>query len=197
MSDEAQAHQGIGAFMCEFSALEQELGEAVKIVLRLHGNPAADAIVGVISDFGRKTNIVKEAVQTATKVGGTATTLAWKASADKTMNEVLGCNNPDRVDLAHCYLEPQPDGSVNLSRPGKKPKTWSAPDIDTKIGTLRRLTSEVATIRSDLSNLNIPVPTGWMSVDTFQPRQISPRLWDALLSTSTSGTGTPIAASTP
>jgi len=170
--------------MCEFSDLEHEVGEALKVVLRLQTNSIADEIVDLIGDFRRKAEIVRVAAQTATNADGSDTTPAWKAQVDKTMGEVLGINNPGRVDVAHRYLKPQPDGSITLQRPGKQPVAWSADVLNTKIETLKRLASEVATMRDDLTTLRIPVPTGWMSVDVYQPRQISPQLWDAILSTS-------------
>src|SRR5438874_3339282 len=49
-----KAHKGIGEFFCAFSSLERELGQAIKVVLRLEGNAAADTIVGLVEDFGRK-----------------------------------------------------------------------------------------------------------------------------------------------
>jgi hypothetical protein len=195
MSDDtAQALQGIGAFICEFSNLEKELGEALKVVLGLQKNPAADAIVDLIGDFSRKTKIVRAAVKIATKADGSHTTLDWKNKADKTMRKVLGCNNPGRVELAHCHIEPHADGSISLQRPGQDAVKWNAGEIAKKIDKLRRVTSELASVRTDL--MHLAVPTGWMSADNFQPRQISERLWDALLSTSTSGPNTPLAART-
>jgi hypothetical protein len=124
-------------------------------------------------------------------------TQAWKDKADATLKEVLGCNDPDRVDLAHSYLEPHTDGSVSLQRPGRAPDMWSANDLDDKVEELTRLASEVAAINSELTRLNIPVPTDWMSMDTYVPRRLSPRLWEALMSTSTSGPNTPISARAP
>jgi hypothetical protein len=55
MADEplAKAHQAVGAYFCAFSELERELGEALKVVLRLEGNAAADVIVALVGDFAR------------------------------------------------------------------------------------------------------------------------------------------------
>jgi hypothetical protein len=177
----AQAHQAIGEYFCAFSALERELGEVLKVVLRLQGNAAADAIVALIRDFVRKALVVGEAIQTATKADGAATTPQWKAQADKTLADVLGCNN-DRRDLAHDYLEAFPAGSITLQKPGQPSRSWSYENINSKIAKMGKLTSELTGIRTDLTTLNVPIPTGWMSVDTFQPRQISQQLWDALTS---------------
>jgi hypothetical protein len=110
----AKAHQLIGAYFCAFSGLERELGEAIKVVLRLEGNLAADTIVAIVHDFARKARLVREAVQGAKNADGTEPTGEWKAKADETIGEILGCNSPGRVDLAHDYLEPHPDGSVSL-----------------------------------------------------------------------------------
>jgi hypothetical protein len=86
MADEplAKAHQAIGAYFCAFSELERELGEALKIVLQLRGNPAADAIVALVGDFRRKASIVREAIQHARNANWTEPTDEWKAKADKT-----------------------------------------------------------------------------------------------------------------
>jgi hypothetical protein len=64
-----KAHQAIGEYFCAFSSLERELGQAIKVVLRLQDNAAADAIVSLIGDFARKAGVVREAVQTATRAG--------------------------------------------------------------------------------------------------------------------------------
>jgi hypothetical protein len=115
----AKAHEAIGEYFCAFSNLERELGEAIKVVLRLQGNLAADAIVALIGDFARKTRVVREAVQTAKHVDATDPDQKWKDNAVDIMEDILGCNNPDRTDLAHDYLDPHPDGSVGLQKPGK------------------------------------------------------------------------------
>ena len=164
----AKAHQLIGAYFCAFSELERELGEAIKVVLRLEGNVAADAIVDIMHDFGRKARLVAEAVQGAQLKDGSEPTDDWKARTGKTIKEILGCNNPDRVGLAHDYLEPHADGSVGLQKPGGNPQVWTNTDFDHKIKQLKDLTVALRTVRTELTTLNIPVPTGgWMSVDAF------------------------------
>jgi hypothetical protein len=94
MTDEAKAHQAIGAYFCAFSELERELGEALKVVLQLQNNPAADAIVAAVGDFVRKANIVREAAQGAKNADGTEPTGEWKTSTDRTIADILGCNRP-------------------------------------------------------------------------------------------------------
>jgi len=79
----AKAHQAIGAYFCAFSELERELGEALKVVLRLQGNPTADAIVAAVRDFVRKAKIVREAVQGAKNADGTEPSTEWKATTAK------------------------------------------------------------------------------------------------------------------
>ena len=54
--------------MCEFSDLGHEVGEPLKVVLRLQTNSIADEIVDLIGDFRRKAEIVRVAAQTATKL---------------------------------------------------------------------------------------------------------------------------------
>ena len=41
----AAAHQAIGAYYCQFSRVEHELGESVKVVYGLENNEASDAVV--------------------------------------------------------------------------------------------------------------------------------------------------------
>ena len=64
---------------------ERELGEALKVVLRLQNNPAADAIVGMVGDSGRKARVVREAIQTSKNVDGTD---QWKSNADELMGKI-------------------------------------------------------------------------------------------------------------
>jgi hypothetical protein len=162
-----QAHQAIGEFFCEFSELERELGETIKVFLRLRENPAADAIVGLVGDFARKANVVLHAVQGTEYADGSPTSEEWKANTAKTIEKILGCNNPDRRDLAHDYLEPHLDGSLALQKPGQNPRTWSSESLRGKIEELQRLTLELRKLNSELTNLNITVPTayGWLTAD--------------------------------
>jgi hypothetical protein len=112
---------------------------------------------------------VQSAVQGAKKADGTEPAVEWKASADKTLSQVQGCNNPDRVDLAHNYLEPHSDGSVSLQKPGLNPKTWTSEDFDAKIKKLKNLTLELRAIGSDLTKLEVSVPRSWIMMDAYQP----------------------------
>jgi hypothetical protein len=73
--------------------------------------------------------------------------------------------------MAHAYLEPLTDGSVALLKPGR-PRT-SPEKLNGKIEKLKNLTLELRRLSKELTNLNIPVPTGWMSMDTYQPRRTS------------------------
>jgi hypothetical protein len=166
----AKAHEAIGEYFCAFSRLERELGEALKVVLRLQNNPAADAIVGIVGDFARKTRVVRRAVQTAKNVDGSDPQENWKANAVELLEEILGCNNPDRTDLAHDFLEPQQDGSVSLQKPGQEPRRWTAQSFTDKIAKLDDLAAKLKKVTSDLTTLRIPVPSGYMSVDPYQPR---------------------------
>jgi hypothetical protein len=168
LSETPQTHQSIGEYYCAFSELEHELGEAIKVVLRLEGHVAADAIVAAVQDFHRKANIVLQAVQGAKNADGTNPTPEWKSAADQTLREVIGCNNPHRVRLAHDHLKPHTDGSLDLQQPGKEPNNWSSEEFERKIAKVKALTSALRTLRTELTTLNIPVPTGWMSIDAFQ-----------------------------
>lgn len=157
----SKAHEAIGEFFCAFSNLERELGEAIKVVLRLRDHPAADAIVGLVGDFTRKANIVREAVQDAKRPDGTDPDEKWKRDVDKMMKQILGCNRPHRTDLAHDYLEPHADGSVSLQKPGETQRPWSSEDFSRKIANMNELANKVRAVRTDLTNLNITVPTRW------------------------------------
>jgi hypothetical protein len=64
------------------------------------------------------------------------------------MGEIYGCNSPDRIDLAHSYLEPHPDGSLSLQRPGKSPKLWTSTDLGDKIAKLNELTIKLDAVGS-------------------------------------------------
>ena len=166
-----KAHAAIGRYFYAFSTLERELGESLKVVLRLQENPAADATVGAVGDFARKANIVREAIQGAKNADGSAPTNEWKERADKTIREILGCNRPDRVDLAHDYLEPGPDGSLGLQKPGQNPRAWTSQDFDSKIKKLQDLAVGLTNVRTDLTTLRIPVPTGWMFQEPMMMRR--------------------------
>jgi hypothetical protein len=161
----AKAHQAIGAYFCAFSELEHELGEVLKIVLRLQNNPAADAIVAAVRDFARKAAIVREAIEGAKNIDGSEPSSEWKSNALKTMEAVFGCNNPDRRDLSHDYLKPQPDGSISLQKPGEPARPWSAADFDRKIQKLKNLTNELRSAGTQLMTykVQIPVPSNWMA----------------------------------
>ena len=54
----AKAYQAIGAYFCAFSALERELGEAIKVIFRLEQHEASDAIVAAFGDVSKKINLV-------------------------------------------------------------------------------------------------------------------------------------------
>jgi hypothetical protein len=172
----AKAHQAIGAYICAFSALQRELGEAVKVVLGLQTHPAGDFVVAALQDPARKASLVEAAVPVAKKPDGSETSDDWKAKADKTMSAVFECNN-GRVLLAHAYLEPHDDGSVeltkeNLSRGELKggTVTWKDTDLENKIKRLREVTAELRTIKDDLSTLIISIPNmGWLVQDAYQP----------------------------
>jgi hypothetical protein len=130
------AYQAIGEYFCAFSALERELGEAVKVVLELQGHPAADFVVGALNDVARKGSLVKAAVCVAKNLDGSEASDQWKRKADETMGKILGYNQSDRVLLAHAYLEPQEDGSVKSTKHGQSkgaPRTWNLKELKDKI----------------------------------------------------------------
>src|SRR5262249_914678 len=118
------------------------------------------------------------------------TPTSWKENANKTMQAIWECNG-HRNQLAHSFLEPKADGSVELARlkleggelKGESPSTWTQDNFKTKLARLRNLTERVQSITKDLSTFTIQIPNaGWMSVDSYQPmpRQFSSALWEAL-----------------
>jgi hypothetical protein len=57
-SPHAKAHQAIGAYFSAFSALEHELGEAIKVVLRLQNHESGDAVVATLREVFKKIQLV-------------------------------------------------------------------------------------------------------------------------------------------
>ena len=158
----SKAQEAIGEFFCAFSNLERELGEAIKVVLRLRDHPAADTIVDLVGDFARKANIVREAVQGAKRPDGTDPDEKWKRDVDEMMKQILGCNNPPPQKSRARLFKPHADGSISLQKPGETPRPWTSEDFSRKIANMNELANKVRTVRT-VTNLNIPVPTGWMS----------------------------------
>jgi hypothetical protein len=72
------------------------------------------------------------------------------------MRDILGCNNPDRRDLAHDYLEPHPDGSVSLQKPGQPARPWSVAKFECKTRKLKDLTTAVRATTDELTKITIP-----------------------------------------
>jgi hypothetical protein len=142
--------------------MERELGETIKIIFMLQAHEAGDMIVAQL-DVVKKIDLVWAATQVATKDDGSETPKEWKARAEKTMKDILRCNNPDRVLLAHAYLEPGSDGSVDFARrrvaggelKGEDLKPWSAGDFASKIQELVKLTKELESVKSELQTFRI------------------------------------------
>jgi len=158
----AKAHQAIGQYFSEFSELERELGEAVKVVLHLEGHPAADIVVAALRYPSTKASLVRAAAKIARKKDGSGTSTEWKAKADETLNEIIKHSNGSRNTLAHSLLQPREDGSVNvtsrtLSHTGQmtqETKPWNLKD---EIDKAQRLTKELREIRIELSKLEVDV----------------------------------------
>jgi hypothetical protein len=153
----AKAHQAIGQYFSEFSELERELGEAVKVVLHLEGHDAADIVVAALRYPSAKASLVRAAANVATKKkDGTEISTKWKARADKTLGKILNHNEACRDHLAHSRLEPQKDGSVKVTRHGRRntSKVWN---LKNKIDEVRRLTKRLRGIRDELSKVDVPI----------------------------------------
>jgi hypothetical protein len=172
MPDEAssaKAFQAIGQYFCTFSKLDRELGETIKVALRVQDHEAGNMIVAALVDVARKASLVRAAIQIAKNADGSDTTEAWKESAGDTMSKILACNNNDRVLLAHSLLEPKADGAVQFTRlhiPGgvykSRQETWTEQDFTKRIEQLEDLTTELQSIRNQLNTLRIEIPDlGW------------------------------------
>jgi hypothetical protein len=168
-----KAHQAIGAYLCAFSALDRELGETVKVIFRLQEHEAADTIIAALGDFVRKAGLIGAAVKVAKNKDGPETTKEWRTAAEATINQILGCNNPDRTILAHSFLEPNEDASVNLT-PLKlskfvlknSPETWAEKTFKQKINRLRELTQRLQQIKGDLSRFEVRMSVlSWGTID--------------------------------
>lgn len=186
----AQAYQAIGEYFCAFSAVEHELGAAIKLAYGLQDNDASDAIVAALGDFSRKARLVEAAIKVAKNADGSNTSEAWKASAAETVRKALDFNDPDRQLLAHSLLQPNADGSVTFVRlqvrdgkvTGKDGYTWSHENFNKKIADLNEVRKELQAINSDLHTVKIRIPAGelsWMSGNpmySFSHRASGPRM---------------------
>jgi hypothetical protein len=180
----AGAYQAIGRYFCAFSALERELGEAIKVIFRLRDHEASDAIVAAFGNALNKINLVWTASLRAKKADGSETPNDWKEKASNTMTAILRCND-ERNELAHSFLEPKADGSVELARFKLRggelkgdPNIWTQDKFNAQVEQMTDLMGQVQSMTKDLSQLKIPSPETWMSFS--ERRQISSRLWDAL-----------------
>jgi hypothetical protein len=159
----AKAHQAIGKYFSEFSELERELGEAVKVVLHLEGHDAADIVVAALRYPSTKAALVRAAAEIARKKDGAETSTEWKAKADETLKEIIKHSDGSRNTLAHSLLEPREDGSVNvtsrtLSHSGQMTPGATKPwNLQHEIDKVRRLTEGLRGIRAELSKLDVPV----------------------------------------
>src|SRR5262245_5761821 len=173
----AKAHQAIGQYFSEFSELERELGEAVKVVLHLESHDAAEIVVAALRYPSTKASLVRAAAEIARKKDGSETSPEWKAKADKTLQEIIKHSDGSRNTLAHSLLEPQADGSVQVTRPHLShsgqmtpgvPEPWNLKD---EIEDVQSLTEELKEITADLSRLDVPIrnlPMDW--VRPWHPR---------------------------
>jgi hypothetical protein len=186
MSSQDKAHEAIGAYLCVFSTLERELGETVKVIFGLQQHEAADIIVAALHDFSRKVRLIQGAIAVAKKADGSETSSEWKDASEKTLDRTWSAND-DRVLLAHSLLEPNDDGSLKLTRlqlgSGAASKTWTEKDFERKVNEIRDLIRQLQSIRTDLSNLTITVPSGWLTIDQFQsqPPRLSPEALRAIV----------------
>jgi hypothetical protein len=160
-----QAYQAIGEYFSEFSRLERELGEAVKVVLDLKDHPAADIVVAALRFPSTKASLVRAAVEVATKKEDGSEPAEWKAKADETLDDIIKHSNGSRNTLAHSLLEPQEDGSVKVTRRilshsghmTPEPEATKPLNLKDEIDTVQKLTQELRGIKDALSNLDVQV----------------------------------------
>jgi hypothetical protein len=180
----AKAHQAIGKYFSEFSELERELGEAVKVVLHLEGHDAADIVVAALRFPSNKASLVRAAAAIARKKDGSETPPEWKAKADETLVEISKHCYGSRNTLAHSLLEPQEDGSVKvtsrtLSASGQMTPGATTPwNLRDEIDKVQRLTGRLREIRTELSKLEVPIEhletMKWFTITTFTDNPMGP-----------------------
>jgi hypothetical protein len=173
----AAAHQAIGAYYCQFSRVEHELGESVKVVYGLENNEASDAVVAALGDVARKASLVWAASKGAKDTEGKEASEEWKAKVEAIIRRIFDCNQHDRVPLAHSLLQPDADGSVDLVRlkidhgkvKGKEGVKWSREAFVTKIQQLKELADELKSLNDELRTFKYTIPNlGWMPSSNFE-----------------------------
>jgi hypothetical protein len=199
----AKAHQAIGAYFCAFSALERELGEAIKVIFRLEKHEASDTIVAALGDVSKKVNLVWAASLLAKNTDGSETSHDWKKKVHKTMGRIWACTD-NRNQLAHSFLLPNDDGSVEFARISvrsgvlkrKNPNKWPQSRFYRQVTLLKALASQIQSMVHDLSVLKITIPdAGWIHIDDLRPtRQFSSAPWQNLHAPGGHSAGTPAPA---
>ena len=142
----AEAYRAIGEFFCEFSKLERELGETIKVIFRLEKHESSDAVVAALGEAAKKINLVWAAALAAKNPDGSETTKKWKNAAHRTMTAIWE-RNGIRNQLAHSYLEPLADGSVAVARlkvergevTGGEKQLWEEKNSKHRLDELRSL----------------------------------------------------------
>jgi hypothetical protein len=181
----AAAHQAIGAYFCAFSLVEQQLGEAVKIVSGLQSHEAGDAFVAALRDVSRKADFVWAASKTAKNADGSDASSEWKARIENTIKDVFICSEQERNRLAHSLLQPNADGSVDLvyrkigggEVKGGDAVTWSSDNFNTKIQRLGKLAEELKSLNDELRTFKYTIPNlGWMASSNFEPTMSTLRM---------------------
>jgi hypothetical protein len=206
-SENANALQAIGAYMCAYSEAAYELGETLKVLFDVKDNAMADAIIAVLGrNFAGQADLARFLCQDARNADGTELSKERKERIDRTISDCFECNN-DRVKIAHGRLEPRADGSVAIvyvkvgggEVKGKEPIIWSSADWAEKTKKLTELADELRNFQKELKTIKIQVPPestlGWLSTSNwdehnpiFHRRRMAPVLEAAL---SGSGGGPP------
>lgn len=79
----AKAHQAIGGYFCAFSALEQDLGETIKVILHLQEHEEARDVV--VLNAGQKIDLVRSSAAVAKNADGSDVAKTWKDNADRAL----------------------------------------------------------------------------------------------------------------
>jgi hypothetical protein len=190
----AKAHQAIGAYFCAFSALERELGEAIKVIFRLQAHEASDAIVAAIGNMSTKINLVWFAFLLAKNTDRSETAARWKEKVKKTMGAIEDCNGK-RNQLAHSFLKPKSDGSVELvyrkrsraKSKGKKLKgkddpkpPWTQDTFKSEVERLNDLAHKLRSLTKELSTFTISTIDWRAALFTVPPQLYSSSFFDVL-----------------
>lgn len=165
MTNNDNVHRAVGRFFCTFSKVEDELGQALKVIFKIDHLANADVLVACLGDLTKKLNAVWSGIEQSLTADGSPPQEAWKMSAEGTMKRILTINTEWRVPLAHSYLEPLQAGALKLTRMTSQgvlkvvEREWTVGQLDGKSNELDALAGEVRAIADKLKEFTITYAT--------------------------------------